>query len=244
VNQSTAEAPAGRPVVVGLDADDTLWDNESHFAEAEERFRTLADQWVTRDHADDRLIEIERANVALYGYGVKSFVLSMIEAAIQLSGGTVTNDEVTAIIGWGKQLLSVEPPLLAGVADTVAALTKTCRVLIITKGDLHHQGMRLQASGLDQIVEGVEIVAEKDPETYRRVLARHGVDPAEFVMVGNSVKSDVLPVRELGASAIHIPFHTTWALEQVDEDIEPDWFTAETISEVPGIIEQIRKVPS
>lgn len=226
-------------LVIGLDADDTLWDNESHFAKTEDQFRTLATRWTDPAAAMKRLVEIERTNVALYGYGVKSFVLSMTEAAIELSSGAVTSSEISGILGWGKDLLSVAPELLPGVVETVERLRQRHRVLIITKGDLHHQGLRVDGSGLRSRVDAVEIVAEKDVATYRRILELHNIDAEEFVMVGNSVKSDVLPVRELGGHAVHIPFHLTWALEQVDEGLDVDWFAAESITEVPGIVELI-----
>jgi len=234
--------PAGlkaSDLIIGLDADDTLWDNESHFAQTEDRFALLASEWATAEDAMARLVEVERANVGIYGYGVKSFMLSMIETIIDLSGGASGNDQVTTILGWGKELLSVTPDLLDGVVDTVQQLAQDHRVLILTKGDLHHQGLRVDGSGLRDLVDGVEIMAEKDVPTYRRVLDTYGVDPHRFVMVGNSVKSDVLPVRELGGHAVHIPFHVTWALERVDEDLEVDWFEAKSITEVPGIIQGI-----
>lgn len=227
-------------LVVGLDADDTLWDNESAFAETEAKFRSLAAPWLSGDEADAALIEVERANIAAYGYGVKSFVLSMIESITAVSAGEVTVTQLNEIIGWGKALLAAPPVLLPGVQATVGELVKTHRVLIVTKGDLQHQLTRVRASGLDEVVEDVEVVAEKDAATYATVLRRHRIAESDFVMVGNSMKSDVLPVLELGGAAIHIPFHVTWALEVHDEPVDhPKLRTAATIAEVPALIEQL-----
>lgn len=228
--------PAAGSLVVGLDADDTLWDNESHFAKAEDRFRDLVSPWLQGDDADARLIAIERANVEVYGYGVKGFVLSMVEGAIAVSEGAVTTEQISTILGWGKELLTLETILLPGVRETVQQLASQRRTLIITKGDLHHQGRRVAESSLGEVVEAVEILAEKDPASYAVILDRHGIEPSNFVMVGNSVKSDVLPVLELGSQAIHIPFHVTWALERVEAPSEPTWLEAASITEVPALL--------
>lgn len=227
-------------LVVGLDADDTLWDNESAFAITEAKFRDLAEPWIDGAAADRALLEVERANIERYGYGVKSFVLSMIESITAISNGEVTVTQLNEIIDWGKDLLGMAPVLLDDVQSTVEDLVATHRVLIITKGDLHHQLARLRASGLDTTVDDVEVVAEKDPATYAAVLTRHGIAAQDFVMVGNSMKSDVLPVLELGAAAIHIPFHVTWALEVHDEPVDhPRLVTADTFAEVPALIRQL-----
>lgn len=231
-------------ITVALDADDTLWDNESSFAETEERFRELVSTWVDGETADERLIAIETANVDVYGYGVKGFVLSMIEAALEVSGRLVTTDQIEQIIGWGKGLLSSHADLLPGVTETVKQLASERRTLIITKGDLHHQARRVAASGLGDLVEAVEIVAEKDPSTYATILDRHSIDRRGFVMVGNSLKSDVLPVLELGGQAIHIPFHVTWALEKIEPPTEVTWHEASSIREVPGLIAQMEDTRS
>lgn len=200
--------------VLGIDGDDTLWRNEELFRAAEEEFTRLATRWAHGDHVRQRLLDTERRNLATFGYGVKGFVLSMIETAIELSAGEVPAADIHRIIELGRTLLDQPVHLLDGVGPVIAALAHSYRLVLITKGDLMHQETKVAASGLAEHFWRIEIVSEKDPDTYRHLLERHGVAAAEFVMVGNSVRSDVLPVLEIGARAVHIPYHLTWELEQ------------------------------
>ena len=206
--------------VIGLDCDDTLWQSENHFQDIHDRYRELLAPHADLDDAalDATMLATERANLGLFGYGVKGFVLSLIETAIEVTDRQIPAEAIATMIAWGKELLSHPVDLLDGVADTTAALAaRGYRLVLITKGDLWHQESKVATSGLAELADGVAIVSEKDPATYRRVLADHDVDPTTFCMVGNSVRSDVLPVLDIGGHAIHIPYVVTWAHEHVDD---------------------------
>jgi len=204
--------------VLGLDADDTLWENEERFHEVEARFRDLVSTWADGETADAALLATERANIARHGYGIKGFVLSMELTAIELSGGDVAAADLGRIIGWGHEMMAHPIELLDGVAETLEVLVATHRLLVITKGDLGDQLGKVERCGLDHLFWNVDVVPEKDPDAYRRVLAGHGIDPAGFTMVGNSVKSDILPVLAIGGQAVHVPHTTTWVFEEPDPD--------------------------
>jgi putative hydrolase of the HAD superfamily len=211
---------AGDPSVnvVGLDGDDTLWHNESIFAATHERFRAMVERYAPEAGIDERLLATERRNLELFGYGVKGFALSLIETAITVTDGRIGAGDVARIVDWAKDMLRHPVDLLDGVADTVAHLAARYRLVLITKGDFFHQESKVARSGLAEHFDVVEIVAEKDPASYRRVLARAGIDPASFVMVGNSLRSDVLPVLDIGGRAVHIPYRLTWEHERVADD--------------------------
>lgn len=201
--------------VIAFDGDDTLWHNESIFSVTQQRFRALM-QTYGHDRLDERLFATETRNLQLFGYGVKGFILSMIETAIEVSDGRVQAAEIQAIIDAGKAMLAhpVEP--LEGVRETVEALRSRYRIMVITKGDLFDQESKLARSGLADLFWRIEIVSEKDERTYRRILRDGGIEPAEFLMVGNSIRSDILPVVALGAHAVHVPYELTWAHERAD----------------------------
>src|SRR3954471_4011664 len=203
--------------LVAFDGDDTLWHNESIFSMTQERFRELMQPYVGEHDLDDRLFATEMRNLRLFGYGVKSFTLSMIETAIELSDARVTADEIAAIIHAGRAMLEHPVDLLEGAEAAIEAVSTTHPVMLITKGDLFDQESKLARSGLGDRFDAVEVVAEKDERAYRRILERRGVAPDSFVMVGNSARSDVQPTLALGAYAIHVPYPLTWAHEQVDE---------------------------
>lgn len=202
--------------VVALDADDTLWVNEPIFQQAQEKLRELLGAYIEPSQLDDRLYDTERKNLSLFGYGIKGFVLSMIETAVQLSDGRISGREVKQIIDMGKDMLKHPVDLLDGVQETVEALSEHYDLMVITKGDLFDQENKIARSGLADHFKRVEIVSEKDEATYREIFSRNGVKLEEVLMVGNSLKSDVLPICKLGGKAIHIPFHTTWEHEKVD----------------------------
>jgi putative hydrolase of the HAD superfamily len=227
--------------LIGLDGDDTLWHSESYFAMTEDALAKLLAPYADGDDLRTRMLETERRNLRLFGYGVKGFTLSMIETAIELSKETIPAHAIQAIIDHGKALLDHPVDLLDGVGEVVDALRASHRVVIITKGDLFHQESKVASSGLADRVAGVEIVAEKDQAAYRRVLDRHGVAPAEFLMVGNSVRSDILPVLDLGGCAAHVPYHVTWELEVVDPpDLDhPRFWALQSIREVPALISSL-----
>jgi putative hydrolase of the HAD superfamily len=214
-------AGAGAPVgieVVGLDADDTLWHNESYFADAQATFAEILAPWTAGDRdpvaANDAT---ERRNLELFGYGIKGFTLSMIETALEVSDRQVSGDAIAELLALGKRMLAEPVDLLPGVADAVERLADRARLVVVTKGDLIHQEQKIARSGLVEHFDRVEIVSEKDEATYRGVIERMGVSPERFCMVGNSVRSDVLPVLALGAHAVHIPYAITWAHEHVDD---------------------------
>jgi putative hydrolase of the HAD superfamily len=203
--------------VVALDADDTLWKNEVMFAAVHDQLRDLIGRHCERDlDVDAALADVERKNLEIFGYGVKAFTLSMIETAITLTNGRIPADEIHEIVGWGKWILNHPVELLPGVAETVPTLSSAYRLVLITKGDLLNQEAKIAGSGLADHFDVVEVVAEKDVETYERLLDTHGIDPATFVMVGNSLRSDIVPVVAIGGRAIHIAAEYTWELERVD----------------------------
>jgi putative hydrolase of the HAD superfamily len=211
-------------VIIGLDGDDTLWHSEREFAGTQARYRELLARWGDHETIERRLLDVERRNLEVFGYGVKGFTLSMVESAIELSGGEISASEIHAIVGLGKELLGHPVELIEGVDETVTALAERHQLILITKGDLMHQETKLAASGLGERFWRIEIVSEKDVATYRRILERHEIPVADFVMVGNSVRSDVLPVLELGARAVHVPYEITWEIEHVaidDDDMFP-----------------------
>lgn len=206
--------------VVGLDADDTLWHSEVYFERTQRRFDELVGRYVDADldvHA--ALDAVEHRNLDRYGYGIKGFTLSMLEAAIEITDGAIGVDELAQLLAAGRAMLEHPVELLDGVDEALAQLEADgYRLVIVTKGDLHHQERKIAASGLASRVERIDVVAEKDPGTYRRVAASMGVAPEQFCMVGNSVRSDVLPVLEIGGTAVHIPYHITWTAEHADHD--------------------------
>lgn len=230
---------SARVEVIALDGDDTLWHSEQLFVDTQAGFRALVAPHVDLDDdaLDARLLDTERRNLPVFGYGVKAFTLSLVETAIEVTDGRIPGADLQAILDLGKVLMDHPVDLLDGVAEAVDALTDRYRVMVITKGDLLHQESKVVRSGLDELFWRVEIVSEKDIATYRRVLERHDIDPASFVMVGNSVRSDVLPVLDLGARAVHIPYATTWALEHADHDPERhDFPVLDSIAELPAVI--------
>ena len=208
---------------IAFDGDDTLWHNETIFSMTHERFSRLLLPYAPSEVVMARLVEAERANLSLFGYGIKGFALSMIETAIDVTDGRVRAEEIGTILECAKEMLVHPTELLDGAEEAItAAADAGYRVLLITKGDLFDQESKLARSGLAERFEVVEIVSEKDESTYQRILDRHGIAPAEFVMVGNSLRSDVLPVLAIGGHAIHVPYHITWHHEQVDLDPDAD----------------------
>ena len=204
--------------LVGFDGDDTLWQNEQAFHLANAELRALLAPHCDADVLDRRLLDVQRANLEHYGYGAKAFTLSVIETATELAGERLTVDDVRAILAIGKGLLTHPMELLDGAADAVRTIAARRPVVLVTKGDLIHQEAKVAGSGLGDLFHGVEIVSEKDPRTYRQVCARYGVGPEQFVMVGNSLRSDVAPVLEVGGWGVYIPHELTWAMEHPDDE--------------------------
>jgi putative hydrolase of the HAD superfamily len=224
-----------RITTVGLDADDTLWHNETLFRLTQDRFRSLMAEVAAPEVLDARLAEIEKRNLRLYGYGVKGFTLSMLETAMELTANEPPGRLIADILAAGREMLSEPVEPLPGVDQALAELSEGYRLVLITKGDLLHQEQKLAASGLGDLFAAVEIVSEKDASTYERVFARHGTGAAEAAMCGNSMRSDILPALEAGAHAAHVPYPLTWAHELADApEGHPRFIELTSISEFPA----------
>ncbi len=220
---------------VGLDADDTLWHNETLFRLTHDRFCDLLSDVAAREVLEVRLSEVERRNLRLYGYGVKGFTLSMIETAMELTDGQAPSAVIREILAAGREMLSEPVEPLPGVDLALAQLSERYRLVLITKGDLLHQEQKLAASGLGDLFAAVEIVSEKDASTYSRVFARHGSGAGQAAMCGNSMKSDILPALEAGSWAAHLPYPLTWAHEVAEAPQDhPRFAELASISEFPG----------
>ena len=204
--------------VIALDADDTLWVNETYYREAEEKFIKLLSKYETENKLDQELFTMEMKNLHLYGYGVKSFILSMVESALELSNYNIKLTVIQKIIEIGKEMLEKPIELLEGVEDTLKVLQPKYKLILATKGDLLDQERKLEKSGLIKYFHHIEILSDKKADNYQKLLSHLEIMPSEFLMVGNSLKSDVLPLLQIGAKAIHVPYHTTWAHEVVEHN--------------------------
>ncbi len=224
--------------VIAFDADDTLWVNEPYFQETEDKFCELLAPYLSRHTLSQELFKTEIANLRLYGYGIKGYILSMIEAALRISNNTISNEVVEKIIQYGKELLEKPIELIDGVEETLESLKGRYKLVVATKGDLLDQRRKLHNSGLGGYFHHIEVMSDKQEKDYSDLVKRLDVKPSEFVMIGNSLKSDVLPVLGIGAYAIHIPFHTTWAHERIDYNVEHENFRDfESISDVLSLFQ-------
>jgi putative hydrolase of the HAD superfamily len=223
-----------------LDADDTLWHNETMFRLTQDRFFDLLADVADRPALEARLNEVEKRNLRLYGYGVKGFTLSMIETAMELTGGEPPARVIREILAAGREMLTEPVEPLPGVDAALAELSGAYRLVLITKGDLLHQEQKLAASGLGDLFAAVEIVSEKDASTYERVFARHGTGAAQAVMCGNSMRSDILPALEAGAYGAHVPYPLTWAHEMADAPMgHPRFAELASIRDLPEWIAKL-----
>ena len=233
-------SPSPHLTTIGFDADDTLWQNEQFFRQTEEHFLSLLGEHGDRADIARRLLDAEKRNLRLYGFGIKGFTLSMIETAIEVSGNTVPAEIVSKILVAGREMLSHPVETLPDVADTLEGLAGSYRLILVTKGDLFDQERKLAQSGLAPMFEAVEIVSDKNSKTYERVFARHGSGPAQGMMIGNSLKSDVIPAIEAGSWGVHIPHALTWALEHAEPPLhEPRFRQIERLGRLAGLIEEI-----
>ena len=205
--------------VIAFDADDTLWVNEPYFRTAEKAFCELLKEYVPEEECNELLYKFEMQNLPLYGYGIKPFVLSLIEAAITISKKKIPLEVVSEIIAIGKEMLQMPVELIDGIEATLAHLSKKYLLVMATKGDLLDQERKLIKSGLEKYFHHIEVMSDKQPKNYQKLITHLDISPSQFLMVGNSLKSDVLPVLEIGSYAIHIPFHTTWEHEKVEEEV-------------------------
>jgi putative hydrolase of the HAD superfamily len=219
--------------VVGFDADDTLWVNETYFREAEEKFADLLENYETKNKVDQELFKTEMNNLELYGYGIKGFMLSMIESAMELSNNHVPPQTLTEILNLGKEMIAKPVELLQGVEEVLQKLSRKYRLIVLTKGDLLDQERKLERSGLTKYFHHVEVLSDKKEENYKNLLDHLEINTNEFLMIGNSLKSDVIPILNIGARAVHVPFHTTWAHEEVTvEEQTNNHLTLNTISDI------------
>lgn len=221
--------------VIGFDADDTLWVNETYFREAELEIQRLLSAYETPNKIDQELYRVEIDNLPIYGYGIKAFTLSMVEVALELSNYSLPNKTIEAILNIGKAMLEKPVELLDGVEDVLKKLSGKYRLILATKGDLLDQERKLAKSGLTDYFHHIEVLSDKQEANYSKLLNHLDIKPSEFLMVGNSLKSDVLPLVNIKSNAIHVPFHTTWAHEQVTEK-ETNGKTYKTVSSLKEIL--------
>jgi putative hydrolase of the HAD superfamily len=225
---------------IGFDADDTLWQNETFFRITQARFAELLADLTERDHLMDRLLQAEKRNIGRYGFGIKGFMLSMIETAIEVTDHQVPASVISEILAAGQDMLSHPIHLLPHAQTAVETLADSHRIVLITKGDLLDQERKLAQSGLGDLFHGVEIVSNKTPAIYANAFARHGTGPESAMMVGNSMKSDVVPAIEAGAFGTYVPHGLTWELEHADApDTHPRFREIPDLSALPALIDSI-----
>lgn len=225
---------------IAFDADDTLWHNERFFKLTKESFAALLSDYADADHLEERLFAAERRNLSRYGFGIKGFTLSMIETAIEVSGDKLPASVVRTILDAGRDMLDHPVELFPGVAEAIDKLSKTHKLLIVTKGDLFHQERKVAASGIADYFAGVEIVSDKSPATYRAVFARYGDGPEKSLMIGNSLKSDVIPAIEAGGWGVYVPHELTWIVEHASAPAShPRYREIAAVSELPSLVESL-----
>ena len=211
--------------VIAFDADDTLWDNENYFQEIEKKFCELMEEYLPQHSSARELLRIEIKNLPLYGYGIKAFMLSMIEAALSISNHTINISAIEKIIGYGQELLQKPIQKLEGVDEVLQNLKGRYRLVVATKGDLLDQERKLKRSGIEHYFHHVEIMSDKQEADYKKLIKHLDISPDQFLMIGNSIKSDILPVLAIGGHAVHVPYHTTWAHEKSEHNVEHPNFT-------------------
>lgn len=223
--------------VIAFDADDTLWANEPFFRETEQRFFEMFQDYLPQHTVARELLKTEIDNLPLYGYGIKGFILSMIETSMRISDKTIPMEVIEKIIAEGKELLEKPVEIIEGVEEVLTMLKRKYRLVMATKGDLLDQERKLKKSGLEHYFHHIEIMSDKKEADYRKLIKHLDIKPEEFLMIGNSLKSDALPVLNIGGHAIHVPYHITWEHETVESKIEHDNFRqAEKITDVLGLI--------
>lgn len=210
--------------VIAFDADDTLWVNEPYFRDTEEQFYKLLGEYASQHSLERELLKTEIDNLVLYGYGIKGFMLSMIETALSVTNGAINGGLVAQILDLGKEMLNQPIELLEGVEDVLIELKGKYRLVVATKGDLLDQERKLRKSGLSHYFHHIEIMSEKDDANYLKLIRHLDIQPEELLMVGNSLKSDILPVLNIGGHAVHVPYHITWAHEQIEDTIDSERF--------------------
>ena len=227
--------------IIAFDADDTLWHSEIWYARGEEFFQQLLAPYQIQADSQKYLHQKEIENIPYYGYGIKSFILSLIESAIDLTQGRISAAGIHKILEMAKEFLAAEVELLEGAQEAIHQLAGHYRLMLITKGDQVHQEAKVEGSGLEKYFESTEIVREKDRGTYEALLARYQLTPARFMMVGNSLRSDIIPILEMGGYAVYIPYHITWAHEHADylPDDSGRYFKLENLGQLPALLEKL-----
>jgi putative hydrolase of the HAD superfamily len=227
--------------VIAFDADDTLWHNETLYARAQAQLKQLLSQYCSPECIDQQLYQTEMRNLEHYGYGIKAFALSMIETAIELTEGQIDGRGIRQIIELAKEMLQAKVELLEYAESTLAELSARYDLMVITKGDLRDQQSKLARSGLDRYFKHVEIVSDKTRASYQAILDKYKLEAARFLMIGNSLRSDILPILELGGKAIYIPYHLTWVHETVDQPSggQREYFELEHLGLVPALVEKL-----
>lgn len=229
--------------LIGFDGDDTLWHSEGYYQHANAEFATIVGRYVDLVDVHDRMLATERRNLKLFGYGAKGMTLSMVETAIAITGARISAADIHRLVELGKGVLQHPVELLPGIREAVEAVAEHHPVVLITKGDLFHQEKKVLRSGLAELFRRIEIVSEKDAATYRRVLAEFALEPAQFAMVGNSLRSDIEPVVRLGGWGVHLPYHVTWAHER-DHALEAGdrhVITVAAPAAIPAAVAQLRE---
>jgi putative hydrolase of the HAD superfamily len=227
--------------LIALDADDTLWHNEIHYRRGREIFNTIMQKYGIPEPDEMRVNEVEISNLEFYGYGAVGFAVSLVEAAVELTEGQIGSGDLLQLLSVSKDILSAEVELYDGVEETVHSLAETHKLMLITKGDGDHQSSKVERSGLKPLFDHIEVVAEKSAEIYASILAKYRIPAQRFIMVGNAMKSDVLPVLEIGGSAVYIHNDLTWSYEnvRVDELPEERFFEIDGFGELPALIKRI-----
>jgi len=227
--------------LIAFDADDTLWHNERLYTEAQASFKRLLGQYQSPQWIDQRLYQTEMHNLEHFGYGIKAFALSMIETAVELTEGRISGKDIQAIINLAKEMLAADVELLDHTAETVSHLATIYPLMLVTKGDMRDQEMKIARSGLGSYFRHIEIVSDKSRENYKSLLQRHRIKPERFLMVGNSLRSDILPVLALGAWAVYIPYAMTWAHELAEPPPsgQPGYYEIEHLGQLPALLEGI-----
>jgi len=226
---------------LAFDADDTLWHSERLYAKMQERFAKMLSSYHNSEWINDRLYQTENKNIKHFGYGIKAFSLSLIETAIELTEGRISSKEIKEIVNWSKEMLNSEVELLPNVSQVISQLSAQYPLMIITKGDLLDQETKIKKSGLANYFRHIEIVSKKTTEGYKTLLKKYNIEPNRFIMVGNSLPSDILPVLELGGNAVHIPYEITWLHETAEPPANdhPGFYQLKSIGELPSLLERI-----
>ncbi len=227
--------------MIAFDADDTLWQNESAYQLAQTKLAALLSPYGVGGDIITAVYQTETINLPYFGFGIKSFTLSMIETAIRLTEGDISGSDITAIIGIARAMIDAPIELLGGVIETVSRLAETHPLMLITKGDLLDQERKLERSGLAKHFTAVEIVSDKSADTYRNILTKYELAPGQFLMIGNSLKSDILPVVEIGGHGVYIPHELTWVHETVEETDGAAYTTLEHIGQLPAFVDKLEQ---